>query len=121
MSEFWRMADNDLSKLSSFHTKSLRKIARIFWPPIISKQDLLNHCQHESIENIIVQKRWRWIGYVRRKDQNAIPRVVAKSKPKGHRKRGRPKMTWRRTVEEEAATMGQSWGTLRTLAQDRVR
>ncbi|GFS15578.1 endonuclease-reverse transcriptase [Elysia marginata] len=40
---------------------------------------------------------------------------------KGRRKRGRPKTTWRRTAEAEAATMGQSWGTLRTLAQDREK
>ncbi|GFR86541.1 hypothetical protein ElyMa_002470600 [Elysia marginata] len=32
-----------------------------------------------------------------------------------------PRSLSRRTVDAEAATMGQSWGTLRTLAQDRVR
>ena len=30
-------------------------------------------------------------------------------------------MTWRRTVEAEATAMRHSWGTLRTLAQDRLR
>ena len=30
-------------------------------------------------------------------------------------------MTWGRTVEAEATDMGHSWGTLRTLAQDRLR
>ena len=29
-------------------------------------------------------------------------------------------MTWRRTVEAEATALGHSWGTLRTLAQDRL-
>ena len=33
----------------------------------------------------------------------------------------RPRMTWRRTVEAEATAMRHSWGTLRTLAQDRLR
>ncbi|GFS12132.1 hypothetical protein ElyMa_006689700 [Elysia marginata] len=74
--------------------------------------------QQESIENIIVQKIWRWIGHVLRKGQNAIPRVAVQWKPEGRRKRGCPKITWRRTVEAEATTMGQSWGTLRTLACD---
>ena len=58
---------------------------------------------------------------VLRKDQGSIPRVAVEWKPEGHRKRGRPKMTWRRTVEAEAKAMGHSWGTLRTLAQDRLR
>ncbi|RUS71310.1 hypothetical protein EGW08_020929 [Elysia chlorotica] len=64
---------------------------------------------------------WRWIGHVLRKEQDAIPRVAVQWRPEGHRKRGRPKTTWRRTVEAEAAAMGQSWGTLRMLAQDRER
>ena len=34
---------------------------------------------------------------------------------------GRARMTWRRAVEAEATAMGHSWGTLRTLAQDRLR
>ena len=118
-SECWRMIESDLCKLSSFHTKSLRKIARIFWPRYISNEDLLEQCQQETMETIIIRRRWRWIGHVLRKEQDAIPRVAVQWRPEGHRKRGRPKTTWRRTVEAEAAAMGQSWGTLRMLAQDR--
>ena len=33
------------------------------------------------------------------KDQGSIPRVAVEWKLEGHRKRGRPRMTWRRTVE----------------------
>lgn len=44
-SECWRMIQSDLSKLSTFHTKSLRRILRIFWPNTISNQDLLDRCQ----------------------------------------------------------------------------
>ncbi|KAK3727910.1 hypothetical protein RRG08_053982 [Elysia crispata] len=118
-SECWRMTESDLCKLSSFHTKSLRKIARIFWPRYILNEDLLEQCQQETMETIIIRRRWRWIGHVLRKEQDAIPRVAVQWRPEGHRKRGRPKTTWRRTVEAEAAAMGQSWGTLRMLAQDR--
>ena len=120
-SECWRMTEKDISKLSSFHTKNLRKIVRIFWPQIISNQDLFDEYQQESIETTIARRRWRWIGHILRKDQGSIPRVAVEWKPEGHRKRGRPKMTWRRTVEAEAKAMGHSWGTLRTLAQDRLR
>ena len=51
----------------------------------------------------------------------SIPRVAVEWKPDGRRKRGRPRMTWRLTVEAEATAMGHSWGTLWTLAQDRLR
>ena len=92
-----------------------------FRPQIISNQDLFDECQQESIETTIARRRWRWIGHILRKDQGSIPRVAVEWKPEGHRKRGRPRMTWRRTVEAEATAMGHSWGTLRTLAQDRLR
>ncbi|GFR92416.1 LINE-1 retrotransposable element ORF2 protein [Elysia marginata] len=101
--------------------ENLRKIARIFWPQRTSNEELLEHCQQESIEKILVERRWKWIGHVLRKSQNAITIVAVQWKPEGRRKRGRPKTTWRRTAEAEAATMGQSWGTLRTLAQDREK
>ncbi|RUS68494.1 hypothetical protein EGW08_023744 [Elysia chlorotica] len=104
--ECWRMIESDLCKLSSFHTKSLRKIARIFWPRCISNEDLLEQCQQETMETIIIRRRWRWIGHVLRKEQDAIPRVAVQWRPEGHMKRGRPKTTWRRTVEAEAAVMG---------------
>ena len=39
-SEYWRMTEHDLAKLSSFHTTSLRKIQRIFWPRTISNRDV---------------------------------------------------------------------------------
>ncbi|GFR59305.1 hypothetical protein ElyMa_000052000 [Elysia marginata] len=108
-----------LFKVSTTPSVAELDIAKIASPYYLEEdKDPLDLCQQESTENIIVQKRWRWIGHVLRKDQNAIPRVAVQWKPEGHRKRGRPKITWRRTVETEAATMGQSWGTLRTLGQD---
>ena len=116
------MTEKNTSKISSFHTKNLRKIVTVFWPKIISNQDLFDGCQQESIETTIARRRLRWIGHnILRKVQGSIPRVAVEWKPEGHRKRGRPRMTWRRTVEAEATAMGHSWGTLRTLTQDRLR
>ena len=39
--------------------------------------------------------------------------------PKHQRKRGRPKETWRRTVESEMREMGMSWPEVEKKAQDR--
>ena len=59
-----------------FTLKIFAKIIRIFWPPIISNQDLLDECQQESIElETIIALRRRWIGHILRKDQSSIPRV----------------------------------------------
>ena len=113
------MTQHDLAKLSSFHTTSLRKIQRIFWPRTISHSDLLEQCQQEDMETIITMKRWRWIGHMLHKDVNSITKVAIQWTPEGKRKCGRPKTTWPRTVEAEMKNMNHSWGTLQRLARDR--
>ena len=41
--------------------------------------------------------------------------------PDGKRKRGRPKMTWRRTVEKEMTHAGwTSWNQVKSIASDRA-
>ena len=46
-------------------------------------------------------RRWRWIGHVMRREQDNITRTALHWIPEGKRKRGRPRNTWRRTVESE--------------------
>ena len=118
-SECWRMTEVDLNKLRSFHTICLRRILRVFWPEKISNEDLLRSCRQEDMGTIITRRRWRWIGHVLRKDSQSIPRTALHWTPCGRRKRGRPRTTWRRTVENEIKDMHSSWGSLARLAQDR--
>ena len=75
-SECWRMTEGDLNKLSTFHTKKLRRILRIFWPKTISNQELLARCNQNSMETIIKQRRWRWIGHVCRRERDNITRTA---------------------------------------------
>ena len=120
-SECWRMTDSDLRKLSVFHTKSLRRILRIFWPNTISNEELLAECHQESMETIILRRRWKWIGHVLRREPDNIVRIALHWTPEGRRKRGRPKNTWRRTVEGELKTFNHTWGTIQRLAQNRQK
>ena len=118
-SECRRMTEHDPAKLSAFHTTSLRKIQRVFWPRTFSSCNLLARCQQEDRETIITRKRWRWIAHVLPKDVISITEVAVHWTPEGRRKRGRPKTTWRRTVEAEMKNVNHSWGTIQRLASDR--
>ena len=60
-SECWGMTENYLNKLSTFYTKNLRRILRIFWPETISNQHLLARCNQDSRGTIIIQSLWKWI------------------------------------------------------------
>ena len=54
-SECWRMTEHDLSRLASFHTASLRKILRIFWPRKISNDELLKQTKQEDIGTLVTR------------------------------------------------------------------
>ena len=118
--ECWRMTKCDTDKLSAFHTMCLRKIRRVFWPQKMTNKDLLQLSHMEDMETLITRRRWSWVGHVLRMDPNAIARVALRWTPEGKRKRGRPRQTWRRTVEGEMKDLGHLWSSLERLARDRT-
>uniref|UniRef100_A0A0B7BS73 Endonuclease-reverse transcriptase n=1 Tax=Arion vulgaris TaxID=1028688 RepID=A0A0B7BS73_9EUPU len=118
-SECWRMTEQDMSRLSTFHTTCLRKILRVYWPTTISNQELLARCQQENMGTIIRRRRWRWIGHVMRMETGSDTKTALRWTPEGRRKRGRPKTTWRRTIEQELKEMNHSWNTIQRKAMNR--
>ena len=57
-SECWRLTEKGLTKLSTIHTKSLRRILRTFWPKTISNKDLLERCGTESMAEKALEVDW---------------------------------------------------------------
>ena len=88
-------------------------------PRTISNRDLLAPRQQEDVETTVTKMRWRWIGHVLHKNVNSITKVATHWTPEGKRKSGRPKTTWRRTVEAELKNMNHGWGTIQRRASDR--
>ena len=80
------MLVNDWAR--SFHTASLRKILRIFWPRKISNDELLKQTKQEDIGTLVTRRRLRWIGHVLRKGNNNIARIAMRWTPEGKRGRG---------------------------------
>ena len=48
-----------------------------------------------------------------------MTKVALKRTPEGKRKRGRPKTTWRRIIENEIKERGYTWGTIERKANNR--
>ena len=61
-----------------------------------------------------------WIGHTLRKPTTNTTRQALKWNPQGKRKRGRPRNSWRRDLEDDIKRMGRTWGQLERLAQDRA-
>ena len=66
-------------------------------------------------------RRWKMIGHIRQ-DHNNDCNIALTWAPEGKRRKGRPKTTWRRTVEKERQEGGwKSWSEVRTAAADREK
>ena len=106
--ESWRMTKGDEAKLDTF--QSLRRLLKIYWPMRLSNEEVHRRGNTEIISELVRKRRWTWIGHVLRMSSSCLPRVALTCAPEGKRKRGRPKETWRRTVEKERMALGfSSW------------
>ena len=117
--ESWKVSQSICHKIDVFQTRCLRRILKIFWPRTISNKELYRRTNTTPLSVEIKKRRWRWIGHINRMALNAIPRVAMRWTPAGKRKRGRPKLTWRRSVEKEMKEVGWSWNQVQHWASDR--
>ena len=120
--ETWKMTKSDNKKIDTFELKCLRKILRIRWEEHITNVEVMRRTGISEISKEVQQRRWKYIGHILRKEQDNDCVTAMTWAPEGRRKRGRPKMTWRRTVEKEREDAGiRSWKQARTIAMDREK
>lgn len=120
-SETWRVTNTITNKIQTFVNKCLRHILNIRWPEKISNTDLWSRTNQKPVGRDIKERKWRWIGHTLRKPIDNITRQALDWNPQGKRKVGRPKQTWRRSVECEMKEAGMTWTQLKKIAQNRVR
>ena len=118
--EMWRVTTTDLNKLAVFHRTCLRRVLRRFWPNHLSNEKLYEAIGSTPVSALIGVRRWRWIGHILRNSLSNISRTAVTWAPEGKRRRGRPRETWRRTLEKEINQLGwHSWGAAVASAADR--
>ena len=66
------------------------------------------------------RRNWNWLGHVLGREGENDCFTPLGWTPEGRRARGRPKTTWRRTVEKERNKTGwKSWEVAKAIAEDR--
>ncbi|KAL9983705.1 hypothetical protein ACROYT_G005921 [Oculina patagonica] len=111
--------------LGFFDTRQLSiGIAEQFRTKILLKDipqwNYLMKTKERPISETVKVRRWRWIGHILRREKDNNCRVALTWIPEGKRKRGRPKISWRRTVEGERKDLGwTSWNEVEQRARDR--
>ncbi len=78
----------------------------------VSTKELLERSGIKRLSEKVKSCRWKMIVHILRKDPNDDCKVTMSWAPEGKRRRGRPKTTWKRTVEKEKEEAGwSSWGS----------
>ena len=111
---------NSVEAHNVFINNCLRRIFNINWKDKITNKELWNMAEQNSMETTITRRKWTWIGHTMRKAGSSITKKALRWTPQGCRDRGRPKNTWKRTVEKELGNMKLSWSEAESKAQDRA-
>ena len=119
--ETWLVTEDLSNKMQVFVNKCLRRILQIWWPNTISNDELHTKCNQCPVAIEIKRRKWNWIGHTLRKPSTEPCRQALDWNPQGSRRQGRPKMTWRRSIDVEVKSTGFSWKEIKMLARNRDR
>jgi hypothetical protein len=97
--ETWKGLKEIETKFRRFESNCLRKIMKIKWYEHVSEEEVRRRSGQQSVVEKIRYHRWRYYGHVLRMDEDRLPRQILEWQREGTRRVGRPKDTWRRTME----------------------
>ena len=98
-SELWTITKNIEESIDSFHRKQLRKLLNIYWPNIITNEELYQRTNEKPWSEKIFKRRLKWLGHLLRLPENtpakiALDRFIEKKQVPV----GRPTSTWLKLV-----------------------
>jgi hypothetical protein len=88
---------------------------------VVTNEYLWILAKEEPEATAIKRRKWKRIGHTLRKDEIVREKQALDWNPQGQRRRGKPRTTLRRTVEDEIRKSGKIWREVKSLAGNRVR
>ena len=85
----------------------MRAMCGVQFKDIKGSMDLML-CLDETTDQFAMANSARWYGRVLRREDGHVIRIVLDFEVVGQRKKGRPKRTWKKQVEEESVKVGLS-------------
>ena len=117
-SETWCLKESEVAILRRTERAMVRAMCGVKLMDKKKTKDLMNMLGlEETVDQLAKANGVRWYGHVLRRDDDDILRKALEFEVNGPRKRGRPKKTWRKQVEEELTRVGLK----REDAQNRAR
>ena len=75
-SESWTWYCWHVEKLDQFHLRCLRKICGIPWKDRIPNTTVLERCEIEGFEALLIKGQLWWAGHLTRMEENRIPKAL---------------------------------------------
>lgn len=100
-SETWCLTEKELGILRRTERAMIRAMCGVKLMDRRSTKDLMALLGLNAIERVAKASAVRWYGHVLRREEDNILRKMLNFELDGVRKRGRPKCTWKRKVEED--------------------
>jgi len=104
--EGWAMTDRVQSIVTGCDSRILRYMAGVSLRDRVRSEEVARRCGVDEVEMVMRERRLRWFGHVRRREEGDPIRRVMDLEVDGRRPRGRPKKTWKKTVEEDTRLVG---------------
>ncbi|KAI8518919.1 hypothetical protein Bbelb_021760 [Branchiostoma belcheri] len=89
--------------------------------PKCINEDLWSRAGQEPVAIQILRRKWSWIRHTVRKPADSTTRQALSWNPRGKRRRGRPRNSWRRDTERGLSEIGMRWKEIEREAQNRAR
>ena len=106
-SETWCLRECELAVLRRTERAMAREMCGVKLKDRCNSDELMAMLGlKERVELLARANGVRWLGHVMRRDEDHILRKALEFEVSGHRKRGRPKRTWIKQVEEDAKKVG---------------
>ena len=114
------MTKREGKKLDAFHQRCSRTILGITCQEHVTNAVVLRRMRQKPLQDVIAKKRWRMAGHIiRLPHERPAPGAFEWISTQRLRKRGRPRVTWRKTFEDDLHKQNLSWDEAITVASDR--
>ena len=106
-SETWCLRESEMAILRRTETAMVRSMCGVKLMGRKNTEELMEMLGlKEMLDRMAKANGVRWYGHVVRREDDNIPKKAMMMEVNGQRKRGRPKMTWKRQVEESVKKVG---------------
>ena len=102
----WSLTQSLTQRICSCDRRMLRYMSGVSLKDNFPSTEVARRCGLRPLEDLLVERRLRWFGHVKRRCEESALGSVLRLNVGGTRPRGRPRKTWFENIKEDMASKG---------------